>query len=250
MQLPAVAGLFVLSLLVGAWSAWPLLESTTSWWQQAPCRLESISVQGNERMPAEEVAAATGVERSCSFADLDLAAVEERLATHPWIRTARATRLPVGQLLIEVDERVPVAVLLDTRTRAWHLVDADGTLFARADAEYVERLPRLRTTTTLERGRAHPVLVEAIEVAARADRLGLAVFGGEPELELPGPGNEGWVLDFTELPLRAVLGRVELSAHLDRLAQLLGSGLPEVREAKVIDLRFSGHAVLRSSASG
>lgn len=100
--------------------------------REAPFLLEHVSVRGLSRVPVEEIAAALGVEPGTPLVDLDVAAVEARLAAHPWIAEAAAARVPPSSLRLSVGERVPLAVTEAGRPARLHAVDETGTAFAPA----------------------------------------------------------------------------------------------------------------------
>ena len=169
----ACCAAFAASIAAGVAASWPALDVATSWWRATPCRVESISVQGNEIMSTQQVAAATGVAKSCLIDDVDTQAVEERLAKHPWIRTAAVTRVAVDQLAVRIEERDPSGALKVDGVDEWRLVDSDGTPFARAAETQLNGLRRFTSASVLEPRRSHEVLRTALSIGAELDRLEL-----------------------------------------------------------------------------
>ena len=209
-------------------------------------RLDSIHVLGAERLSAAQVAEATGVERGAPLGSVDPRAVAARLAREPWISEARVLRLPTGRLLLDVTERVPVAVLdLGEGTSAF--VDASGTPFASrvpdapADAG---ALPRIVSATPVVQGEPSEPLAEAVRLAERLPALGLE---SPTEVSIAAADDPvGFALRLPSLPPRVVLGREDLDARLSQLAMLLESESDELAGTTELDLRFAGQAVLRS----
>ncbi len=254
------ASLFAVSLAAGLLLATPLQERLGQWASGELGQLESIAVQGNRHLSAEEIARATGAEPGSRLAAVETHDVERRLRSQPWIRDARVLRLPPGRLLVRVEERHAEAVLADRASdggepQSWRLVDATGTPFARAEEADIAALPHLLGDDGLKSDESHVSLVTALELSSR---LRSAVQSGPPgladamELHLPQVGSpEGWVLRSRERSVEVLLGRVQLFDRLDRLEQILAARLSETREAVRIDLRFADQAVLRRvSASG
>jgi cell division septal protein FtsQ len=209
------------------------------------------------------VALAAGVAKGSSAPEIDPRAVEDRLASHPWIRSAQAAVLPSGELLVQIEERQPRAVVRAGSEEAWRLVDTWGAPFAPAEPDPAASLPRLRSHRQLAGDREHGTLARALTLL---DELPPSVLrklapaageaseeaGGWPsglELHLPEPGSHrGWVLRVARPRLEVILGREAVELRLRRLARLLESGLREVRRARSIDLRFADRAVMRAAS--
>jgi len=249
--------LFAASLGIGALVAGPLHQPLSGWIAEESGRLETMSIQGTDRLSFEAVAVASGIAPGSHLAELDRAEVEARLAAHPWISTARILRLPPSTLLIRVEERRPAARLTvvadgrNSRASDW-LVDATGTPFVSADdaaaGDGVVGLPRLVSRTALATGLAHGVLVESIALLERlrASSPVLQMLGGGIELHLPVPQeSEGWVLRTQDQTLEVVLGYEAQLERFDRLETLLRAELPELAQPVRIDLRFADQAVLQ-----
>jgi cell division protein FtsQ len=211
-------------------------------------RVERISVSGQHRVPAAEIAAATGVAPGSALLGLDVPAVEARLRQHPWIAEAHAVRLPPARLLVAVRERVPVAWSHAAGEPAGtpFLLDAGGLPFAPAAPADQSALPELTSAEPLQPGTPVPGFAVARD-ALRA--FSAATLPPVREIALPrGPGD----------PLRVRLRDVAPALWLDagdlpdeilRLQKLLTVALPETAAAASIDLRFSDQAVLRGETS-
>jgi cell division protein FtsQ len=86
--------------------------------------VDGVAVTGNERTPAEAVVAASGIAHGDQLVDLDLHAAGEAIAALPWVHEARLHRGIDGQVLVDITERVPVAVVGEGAGAL--LVDAEG----------------------------------------------------------------------------------------------------------------------------
>jgi hypothetical protein len=209
--------------------------------------LDTISVVGAHRIAAEELVGASGIAAGTSALTLDLAAVSERLASHPWITEARVTTFLPRKLLVAVVEREPGAIVeIGASPTAW-LVDASGTPFALATGIDQEMHPTIVGVADAQPGRPHPLLAQGVHIADAVARHGLPsarrvqVGGGDPhalpELLL-GPRER-----------RVVLGGGDLEAKLDRLSWVLKADLVEMGAASAIDLRFGSRVILRNGPS-
>jgi cell division protein FtsQ len=202
-------------------------------------RLRSLHVQGAVRLGDAELAAAAGVARGTDLRASPAREVARRLASHAWVRSARAARLPTGSLVLAVEEREPHAVLAGPEPR---VVDAEGTPFARVAADAFPELPRLASVAPAAPGEPNPALAAAVQLAERLAGLGLPPAA---EVTIGAAGDpEGSSLRLRGLSPRFLLGR-DVEAALARLARLVDAGPPRVLLAATVDLRFQDQAVLR-----
>ena len=209
--------------------------------------LDAIHVRGLVRLSADEVAAATGVPRGAPPAQVDPRSVANRLEEHVWIASARAVRLPTGNLLVEVRERVPVAVAPVGPESSLFFVDPSGLPFAPVPGDSTGGLPHLVPAFAATAGEVTAEFAGAVTLAHRLPHFGLAL---PTQVAITAPGDpEGFSLQLAGLPARFVLGRNALDDRLATLARLLATSLPEVVSAASVDLRFADHAVLRKRAS-
>jgi len=236
-------GAAVAGLLLGSFLFEPMVARV------APRRfvLDTVSVVGAHRIAAEELVGASGIAAGTSVLTLDPAAVSERLASHPWITSARVTTFLPRKLLVAVVEREPEAIVeIGAPPNAW-LVDASGTPFALATGIDHEMHPTIVGVADAQPGRPHPLLVEGVHIAGAVARHGL------PPARRVQVG-DGGPRSLPELLLgprerRVVLGGGELEAKLDRLSWILKADLAEMGAASTIDLRFGSRVILRNGPS-
>jgi len=232
----------VLALAAGAASGVSLARGSE--WLAPDAPLVDVSVVGARHLGALDVATAAAIDPRAEHAEVSLEEIEQRLEAHAWIAHARALRLPGGRLLLNVDERIPAALVGAGGSDQRFLTDASGTPFADAPAEPDPALLRIVTP-------APPVLLEPHAEIARAIQLArdLPGFGLSPatEIALAGANDPtGLTLRLEGVSARVVLGRDDFDSKLKELARLLAAGLPDVAEAREIDLRFADQAVLRN----
>jgi cell division septal protein FtsQ len=235
------------SLLVGAIFGSPLVAEARFWIAGEPVRLETISVHGAQRLSLVSIAESTGLTPGTAFDSIDSRVIERSLAEHPWIAEARTVRLPTGQLLIEIDERVARAVVVTENGETGSAVDAAGIPFAPAEEQDLSTLPKLRTNSKIESHVADERLARAIALAYQL-----------PEFDLPLPtelsisahsDSEGFTLRLPGFSPRIVVGWEDFETRLAKLARLLEENLEEVGNAQSLDLRFADQAVLRGTSS-
>jgi cell division septal protein FtsQ len=230
-----------ISVVAGALLGSPLVRAAAGGLSPTPPRVSAIHVRGAEQLAPERVAAASGVEPGTEVGAVDPETVAARIAELPWVARARAVQLPLGPLLVEVEERVAVALARAGASRAF--VDAAGTAFAPLEGDTAPELPELWLPDPFSIGAADPRLASALDLLAQVTGRGLP----EPEQVRVAAENdpEGFSLKLPDLDGRVILGREDLEARLAALAELLASGLSEIAGAAQLDLRFADQAVLR-----
>ena len=227
-RLPRVAwlGVPVVGMILGGGLALAANGGESSRWVAAQLRtprfaLRAVEFLGLETVAVRDLFERSGINGSLPLLDLDLDAIEERVCTHPRLASCVAARIPPNRLVIEVEERVPVARLSDGRG-----VDLEGARFPLAEGEGVE-------LTVLE-GRvdwalpllaaAHAAGVELAEVEARA----------AADIRFQPKGRA----------VRVLVGS-EPAASLRDWLSLRDTSLLRGYAAREVDLRFRGSAVLR-----
>jgi hypothetical protein len=232
-----------IALVAGAASGLSLARGSD--WLVSVAPLAGVSVVGANHLDARDVAVAAGIDPAAERVDDVLDEVERRLEGHAWIAAASAMRLPGGRLLLEVEERVPAAVIEDGSGRH-SFSDVSGTTFADAPAEADPTLPRIVTPEPPTPLEPDAEIARAIRIAHDLPALGL---GPAIEIRLAAPEDPtGITLRLEGVSPRIVLGRDDLDSKLKELARLLTAGVPEVSQADELDLRFADQAVLRNES--
>ena len=102
----ALGAVFVIVAALGvAWGARRYLVSSPRF------ALRTLSVEGNARLSAQEVADRGGLKLGDNVFALDLAKVEATLANDPWIASAKLQRKLPGSVVVRVTEHEPAAVV-------------------------------------------------------------------------------------------------------------------------------------------
>lgn len=87
-----------------------------------------VDVTGNRRLTADQVVAAAGLQHPGSVFQVDPPAVERRLGSATWVRTATVSAQLPDRVSIRVDEWRPVAVYRAAGGGTWYLSDEAVTL--------------------------------------------------------------------------------------------------------------------------
>jgi cell division protein FtsQ len=128
-------------------------------------QLRTIEFSPTLHLGQAEVLALAGVKVGDRLLGIDTDAVAARIATHPWVKSVRASRRLPGCLVIEASERHAAAV---AALAGLYLIDDSGRPFKRASMDEADGLPVL---TGIERGR----YAEMREVSEAAFREALAL---------------------------------------------------------------------------
>jgi len=228
-----------------------LLGLGAAWVWQRTLPLARIDVVGAVHAPAAEVAALTQAEPdSVALFSLSPALLADRVQRHPWVRRATVRRLPTGTLRIAVEERQPVALVLDGAGRPAHFLDAAGFAMPVAAASpALYDVPVLRGAPPY-----HPT--QPVESAGLRSLLGALSRADGATLALVSEIDWGrtvtlWttpVEGHGSLPVR--LGHARHDDQLRRLRAFWDQSVlprPETRFESV-DLRFAGQIVTRESS--
>jgi len=90
--------------------------------------LQQVDVTGNSRLSRAEVIEASQIESGINLITVDLGIIAERLKRHPWIRSASVYRRFPAQLIVEIEERTPRAILSADKL---YYVDDQAEIFTR-----------------------------------------------------------------------------------------------------------------------
>jgi cell division protein FtsQ len=96
-------------------------------------RVASVMLEGRERTPRAEIAAAVGLKLGDPIFSFDPESLRRRLLALPWIKDAEVERRPPDSVVVRVFERAPFA--LWQRHGALALVDRDGVVITREGLE-------------------------------------------------------------------------------------------------------------------
>lgn len=90
--------------------------------------VRSVEVMGLARLSTAEINAWIDIPAHSELTELDLGAIQTRLASHPWVRSATLRKVFPDRLVVQIVEREPAAVLEAGSRSA--LVDRTGAVLA------------------------------------------------------------------------------------------------------------------------
>jgi len=114
--------LLVLSffLFVGHWIYVHLLEDPYF-------RVREVEVEGGQKIPKETLLSLTKVEGMPNLFSVELKEVVKRLESHPWIEQVRVKKVFPNKILIQVEEKKPMAII---QLGELYYIDTRGEIFS------------------------------------------------------------------------------------------------------------------------
>ncbi len=212
--------------------------------------VRDIQIGPSARASADELRELSGVHLGDRLLAVDPDAVAARLATHPWILSARVRRELPSTLAVEVTERRAVASAL---LGALYLLDGEGRPFKRATFAEADGLPVITGVTREQyasvRGTSEAVFRQALE-------LYTAYSDGHPERpklsEIHVDTRSGFSLVLFEGSGEVRLGRGDFDAKLarfDRVFAALGPRSPAALETVYLDGPLSDRVAIRMATA-
>lgn len=92
--------------------------------------LEDVQVRGRHFLPAAELRRAIDVMPGVPLMSVDLADVQARVSTLSWVKEVRVRRTLGGVMVIDIQERVPVALWVDANPTP-AIIDDEGVVLTR-----------------------------------------------------------------------------------------------------------------------
>lgn len=207
--------------------------------------VEHIDVRGLKSLSTEEVVVACGLAENENIFDVDLRRVASRVKAIPRVDKVLVSRRLPSTIVIQVQERTPVAVL----PYAGYFVEVDGAgLAIGLEESYRARELPLLTGLALRSVRVG-CPVDAPEISSA---LAIATALPEPILrqvsEINFNPSHGFSLHM-QSGMQAILGSgtvAELKSRVMVLAAILARLEEEGRQATYIDVRFEKRPVVKS----
>ena len=245
-----VLGLVLLAAVgAGGWYGWRQSGPELMAWADHFFEIRVVEITRTDRISRDEVLAMLDLEPGRGLLMVDLVQAQRSLETHPWIRRATVRRVFPDTLVVELDEREPVAVLKTGTGGREFLLDREGTLISEGVPAADEGLPILTgveyADAIMGTGDTAARVRSGIALAGLLDRSGV----GRTEVDLRRPGD--MVAYYSGLRLR--FGEGDLGDKVDRYRQVSDRVVDRwVAQAKAsparqveVDLRFQDKVIVR-----
>ena len=195
--------------------------------------LRHVETRGNHRVSTQAIYDIAFDQQSAAMPLVDLDGTRARLLQLPWIREARVSRRLPDTIVVDVIERVPVAVW--QQNGRFSLIDADGVVLEPVGAA----MPELVRLIGPDANRRYAALSTLLEAAPRLrPMITDATWIGERRWDLHFQGGETLSLPEGDAEARTALARF---AQMDQRDSLLGRGFAR------IDMRDPRRAYVRIS---
>jgi cell division protein FtsQ len=233
----------------GGWYGWRQSGPEVLAWADQFFEIKVVEITRTERISRDDVLAMLDLEPGRGLLLIDLVQAQRSLETHPWIRRAVVRRVFPDTLVVELDEREPVAVLRTGMGGREFLLDREGTLISEGVPAADEGLPILTgvdyADAILGTGDTVVRVRSGIALAGLLDRSGV----GRTEVDLRRPGD--MVAYYSGLRLR--FGEGDFGDKVDRYRQVSDRVVDRwVAQAKAaparrveVDLRFQDKVIVR-----
>lgn len=201
-----------------------------------------VEYEGQARMPYEELTRLSGLEQGVNIFSVDLASTCRKIGASPWVGEVTMRRMLPSRIRVEIDERIPAAVV--KANDDLFLTSRDGVILGYATEADRVSLPRI-SGIAIRQGRAEADA--GIKVAAAlelTDFLKGRSFPGpddDMEVRVDDPFNVILMLNGVEIRL----GRGDYDEKFKKLAEVESDIRRRQIELSYVDLRFSDKVVIK-----
>ncbi|HEX9263171.1 MAG TPA: FtsQ-type POTRA domain-containing protein [Candidatus Binatia bacterium] len=242
-RLSAVVGSVILAVVVYRLSG-PLGVAATSLYdfvlENPYFSVREIQVRGGDKVSGNEIVAIAGLRQGTSIWKIDLAAIENKIARHPWVRRVLARREFPRRIIIDVEERVPKAIVA---IRKLYYVDADGVVFKEVSPGENVKYPLLTGLRAEELTTSDFSVRRRIQDAIRLAELMAQRSHSLSEIHFDAP--DRLVVYTTDFPLTLRMGWGDWEAKLGRLDRLMSLWKGNEERLASLDMSFRDQIVAR-----
>jgi cell division protein FtsQ len=213
--------------------------------QSSSIPLGEIKIVGTMNASETELLNLAGVDFTTSLMNLDLKEVSRRLRQHPWVEKAKVKRDWARKaLIIEVQERVPKAVIL---LDDLYLIDRNGEVFKKAENKDRMDYPILtgmqRQEVESRDSQTLGLIRQALEFLTLLEKRRVFTVRDVSEINLHKKKGLTVYTVKEGIPIR--LGSGNLVDKLDRLEKVLPDLYPRGKEIEYLDLNYARKVVVK-----
>ena len=203
-------------------------------------KVREIQVRGGNKVSGSEILAMAGLRHGVNLWKVQPAAIEKKIAKHPWVRRVLVRREFPRRVVIEVEERKPRAIVAMGKL---YYVDGDGVVFKEvADRENVD-FPLLTGLRPEELAQADPATRNRIQDAMRLGELMAKDSHTLSEIHFEAP--DRLVLYTTAYPIALHMGSGDWESKLQRLDRVLALWKGHESRLASLDMSFRDQVVAR-----
>lgn len=200
--------------------------------------VREIQVRAGEHVGGSEIVAMAGLSHGTSIWKIDPAAIERKVAGHPWIKRVLVRRELPGRVVIEAEERKVKAIVVLGKL---YYVDPQAVIFKQVgegDRLDFPLLTGLRRSDLQSDFSARSKIEEALRLAELMERQSLSL----SQIHF---GAGGVVVYPVRYPLALQMGWGNWQEKIERLARVLEVWKGKENRLAGMDLRFEDQVVTR-----
>jgi cell division protein FtsQ len=134
-------------------------------------RVREVEVEGNRKITKEALLSLTMMEGMPNLFSVNLEEVVKRIESHPWIESVRVRKVFPNKILIQIEERQPMAII---QLEELYYIDAEGEIFSPVGDKDEYNYPYITglTRSILEKDptEATRLITKALELLKIVDR--------------------------------------------------------------------------------
>lgn len=211
-------------------------------------RVETIRIENNSQVASDEIRERSDISVGMNIFRLDLELIGRQIDEHPWISSARVKRVFPREVVIQVTEHVPAALI---NLGGLYYVDRDGIVFKpleqgdRLDLPLLSGLDQLYLLEHPQEARL--LLSEALVVVRELGARG--IFGLTQISEIHVDPVEGFDLYTLNGGIPVRLGFGDYAGKLQRLERIYAELAPRMAVLKYIDLNVEDRVIVKYDSS-
>ncbi|SPP63610.1 cell division protein FtsQ/DivIB [Nitrospira lenta] len=223
-------------LAVGIQRSGPLLQRLLE--------IKAVTVEGVHQIGKQELVDRLALKPGTSLHHILTTTMKERVESHPWVKEAVITRVPLHELRISVVERKPAAIVHAGSEN--FLSDEEGHVLARLGQDDNGMLPMVTGLDSRELLRGDTAVRHAVKSGVMLSRLVGQSIDGRVQVNAANPAN----LVATVRGVQFQFGEAEVSDQWERFQRVKPS-LKTVmfdghgRGGNEIDLRYENRVIVR-----
>jgi cell division protein FtsQ len=202
--------------------------------------VREIQLRGGDRVRGGEFVAMAGLKHGMNIWKIDPAAIEKKFAKHPWVRRVLVRREFPRRVVIEVEERVPKAIVAMGKL---YYVDAEGLVFTEVGAGDKLGLPMITGLRPEQLSASDPSLRRRLKEAIWLGDLMAMDTHKISEIHFAAP--QRVVLYTTAYPTALHMGWGDWHDKVARVKRVLSLWQGQEERLASLDVSYSGQAVAR-----
>jgi len=207
-------------------------------------RVEQVTVQGNSRLKENQVVALSDIQIGINTFNLDLGLIGRKIEENPWVESAHVQRIFPRQLLINIEERQPVAII---NLGYLYYLDSQGEIFKVLGAADNLDYPIVTGFDYTKAQEHNPEYAHQLRqiVGLLADLSQRKLFSLDQVSEIHFATRGGLSLFTLKGGVKVKLGYTDFSRKLDRLERIYTQLQPKLRLLDYIDLNVDEKVIVR-----